>query len=733
MVEQYLLTEGRHAGTEWGSFGYTRGTCGVGRPVSPFARPGLAPRTFLGLTLLFTSISAPTARAVEPQAQAAPASRIEWLEVKSRADAFGGASFGISGQYEYIAAVAHGQLDPNDPANARIVDLDKAPRVNGLVEYETDVAILRPKDASSARRILFYDVVNRGNKNGLGSYFNEGTGDLTSADGAGNGFLMRGGYIMVWSGWQGDIALSGDGSRIGTRFPIATNPDGSAITGPSREEIIFDNTTNPGTMPLLWPTATRDPSQATLRVKLRQTDDWRTLTSASWSYIDDKSISIDRPADMDAGAIYEFIYTARDPMVMGIGFAAIRDVVTFLKYATADDRGNPNPLNDLRQAPCELRDASDSCPLNPSTTVDASIMEGISQSGRFVRDFLWQGFNTDVQGRKLFDGAMPLIAGSRKTWTNFRFAQPGRWSKQHEDHLQAGDQFPFTYATITDPISGMRDGILAQCSTNDTCPKVVHLDGSGEFWLGRASLVVSDGAGSDVALPDNVRAYLMTGPPHGYNQTGVSTRAAACKFGSNIVNAGASGRATFQALVDWVVRGTEPPASRFPTLSNGLADPDVRSAVGFPDLSPIGVNFTGVHNFLHLTNYSVVPPVVDLASRYRVMIPRTDSDGNEMGGIRSPDMTVPLGTHTSWNPRAPGFAEGDQCTSQGSFIPFAATAAERASTGDPRLSLAERYSSKADYVARVRTAASTLRDQRLMLQEDVDRWVRRAEAQTALP
>jgi hypothetical protein len=688
-------------------------------------------RAVVAVSLFLPTIQAPIARGEASAAQPRRAAGIEWLEIKSWSTAFGGTSFGAVGEYDAIVAVAHGKLDPTDPTNAGIVDLDKAPRVDGLVAYETDVVILKPSDLSSARRVLFYDVVNRGNKIALSNYFNEGNADLNAPEGAGNGFLMRQGYTVVFSGWQGDVPMSGDGSRLGTRFPVATNADGSPITGLSREEIVFDTTTSPTNLALTWPAATLDPTQARLRVKLRQVDEWRNVPT--WSYVDQRTVTIDRPADMDAGAIYEFIYPARDPIVMGIGFAAVRDVVSFLKYDTADARGTANPLNDLRGAACEMRDAIGGCPANPTTTVDVAVIEGISQSGRFARDYLWQGFNADTNGRQVFDGAMPLIAGSRKTWTNFRFAQPGRWSKQHEDHLQAGDQFPFTYATTTDPISGQTDGLFARCSASGTCPRVMQLDGSGEFWLARASLLVSDGMGREVPLPDNVRAYQLTGTPHGYSQSRVSNPLAACKYSSNIVNAGTTARALAPALVDWIARGVEPPASRFSSIAAGtLADADSRTAVGFPNLSPIGVSYTGVFNFLHLTNYAVVPPQVATNKPYRVQVPTTDSDGNEVDGVRTPDLAVPLGTHMPWNPRKVGYAEGDQCVSQGSFIPFAATEAGRLEAGDPRPSLEERYSSKGDYVARIREAALELRDQRLMLQADVDRWVRWAEEEQAI-
>jgi hypothetical protein len=372
--------------------------------------------------------------------------------------------------------------------------------------------------------------------------------------------------------------------------------------------------------------------------------------------------------------------------------------------------------------------------MNPATTVDVSLIEGISQSGRFTRDFVWQGFNADTSGARVFDGAMPLIAGSRKTWTNFRFAQPGRWSKQHEDHLQAGDQFPFTYATTTDPVSGQTDGILARCTANNTCPKVMHLDGGGEFWLARASLIVTDGAGHDVQLPDNVRAYLMTGTPHGYSLTGKPAMAPACKYPTNIVYVGFITRALAPALVDWIVRGVAPPATTYPTLAAGtLADPTSEAAVGFPDLHPIGVGYTGVYNFLYLTNYGVVPPAVDTSKPYQVLVPTTNADGIDLPGVRSTDLTVPLGTSMPWNPRAAGYAEGDQCVSNGSFIPFAKTEAERAQSGDPRASLQERYENRADYVAKIRAAALALRDQGFMLPEDVDNMIHRAEVTSLLP
>ena len=224
-----------------------------------------------------------------------------------------------------------------------------------------------------------------------------------------------------------------------------------------------------------------------------------------WRYVDEREIEITRPAGFDGGAIYEFIYEAKDPIVMGLGFAAMRDAVSFLRYEPADRAGNPNPV------------AVDGELARTATSL------GISQSGRMLRDLVYQGFNEDVAGRVVFDGIHPNIAGSRKTFTNYQFGQPGRWQKQHEDHVYPGDQFPFTYATLTDPLTGRTDGLLERCRASDTCPKVVHSDGEAELWQARASLVVTDPAGGHIELPENVRVYLLAGTQHG-GGPGVHTR-----------------------------------------------------------------------------------------------------------------------------------------------------------------------------------------------------------------
>jgi hypothetical protein len=455
---------------------------------------------------------------------------------------------------------------------------------------------------------------------------------------------------------------------------------------------------------LTYTAASRDASRARLTVRHDQASPRATPSDLSWSYTSDREIRIERPAGYDGGAIYELVYDAKDPVVMGLGFAAMRDAISFLRYETADSRGNRNPLADQGLAA-------------------TAISLGISQSGRMLRDLLYQGFNEDTRGRIVFDGMHPDIAGSRKTFTNYAFAQPGRWQKQHEDHFFPGDQFPFTYGTLKDPISGETDGLLARCTTSNTCPKIVHTDGEAEIWQARSSLIVTDPMGGHIELPDNVRAYLISGTQHG-GGAGVhvaTPRTGICRNLSNPMNLSAVRTAITVALYEWVVDDVEPPPSRFPTVAgDGLVPP---SELAFPHIP--GVEYNASVNRLRRMDFSGLPPTEGKA--YTVLVGRVDADGNMVDGVRHPDLAVPIGTFTGWNLRRDGFGEGDQCAGTGSFIPFAETRAERLAAGDPRLSLEERYPSHAAYVNAVRRAADDLVRERLLLRADADEIVQRAE------
>jgi len=702
----------------------------------------------------------PVRPAPTPGVQQRAAGVVDRFEVVSTVDAWGGATpAGAAGPYTVVTGIVHGRLLPTHPDNAGIVDLANAPRdADGYVDYTTDAVILRPKSAATARRVLFYDVVNRGAKPALPAFI--GAKSLVSGAAPGADFpsLLRAGYTVVWSGWQSNVAQSGSGATalVGTHFPAAAHGDGSPITGLSREEYIPETTETSYRFPLTYaPASLSDFSE--VRFTARKTwigadgkQSWAAPSAPvpDWHFVANDNgtafVEFTPPATVPAadgsavapgaGTIYQFVFRAKDPVVAGVGFAAVRDLVGFLKNADTDERGNPNPVADLKTAACA---AGTGCPAQPQGNFDVAIAEGTSQSGRFLRDFLYQGFNKDGRGAKVFDGLMPLIAGGRRSWVNERFAQPQRVSREHEDHWMPGDQFPFAYGVATDPVGGRTDGLMKNCLASATCPKIMQVDGSFEWWAGRASLVVTDGAGRDVALPDNVRYYLVAGTQHGDGggvSTGISyqpTATTRCQLAPSQVSEAPVERALIPALEAWIVHGKRPPASRYPTVAGGgLAAPD-RASTGFPDLSdvavpygataaPTALNLTrfGAINQLFVTDYSQGAPVVDAARQYKLLVPKVDANGNEAGGLRMPEVVVPLATYTGWNVRAAGHTAGEGCALMGGAIPLATSPATKAAA-DPRTTLAQLYAGRADYQARFGAAADTLAARGYLLPQDV--------------
>ncbi len=635
--------------------------------------------------------------------------RFEVLEVES--PTFEGREFGSVGRYEKIVARAFLEVDPTDQYNAGIVDLMLAPRnAAKRVEFVADVVILKPIDLANGNGRIFYEVVNRGRKRSLG-FINDArlTNDPTTAADAGNGYLMREGYTVVWSGWQGDVP-PGEG-RMRLEVSVLRG-----LTGTNQDEFIFEHDYNPFVANLSYPAADLDPAKATLTVRQNERDPRVTPSDLSFEYFvvaragvtatSPHQIVIHRPAGFDSGAIYEFTYPGRDPVVMGLAFASTRDVVSFLRREKSDPAGNPNPL-----AP------------NGRPAIRYAYAFGRSQSGRFLRDFLYQGFNEDEKGQMVFEGIIPHVAGSRKMFTNYRWAQPGRYSRQHETHLTPGDQFPFTYGVLTDTLTGKRDGILARCLEAQNCPKVMHTDTSTEFWQARSSLVVTDTNGADIELPTNVRAYLIAGAPHQNSIDAVPGPTAYCQQFRNPLHAGAPTRALLHALDRWVSEDVKPPDSRFPSRAEGtLGTPDL-AGMSFPSIPKLTYN--GRVNGLRVTDYSVRPPKEGKA--YPVFVPMVDADGHDVAGIRMPVVEVPRATYLGWNHRREGFAEGELCLNTGSYIPFAQTQDEREASGDPRLSIEERYPTHEAYVDKVKEAADRLLEDRLLLEEDAKRIVERAK------
>ncbi len=642
---------------------------------------------------LFLVLALVLASCGTPRAPAALAASIERLDIISRAPAFGGADFEGGGQYETIVAVAHMRINPAHPANRIIADIDKAAAPDGWVRYQSDVIIVRPRDPARASKVLLIDLP------GSGAQRLPGMANDADAGAAGNGFTMRRGHTMVSIGWQGDIALKKDGTTAGTELPLATNGT-LPITGPSYAETIFDDGATTGSMALAYPAASLDQASARLTVRATATAAPTTLPRSAWSFKGPLRIELGRPSGFDAGAIYRFDYLARDPRLMGLGMAAVRDVASFLKSGLADGAGQANPLADIHP--------------------DVAVAVGVGQAGGFLRDLIWQGFNQDPRGGKVFEGAMPLVAGSAKSFVNLRFSQPGRIATQHLDHLAYGDEFPFSYGVTTDPASGKTDGIFNRCQASNTCPRLMHVDSSGEFWQARASLVLDDGAGNDIAMPAGVRAYLMSSTQHIAANRPVM---GVCRYANNPARQSPTVRVLLDHLVAWARGGKQPPASRYPLHADAMLTAPQRDAAGFPDLGAIGVEYPAVINELALVDFSAPRAVPGAARRYQLFVPMTDVDGHDIAGIRLPDIAVPLATHAGWNLRRKGYADGQLCGLNGLSLPFPATPRK----ADPRRAISERYARRIEYAKAVALAARALRDQGLLLQEDVERYIERAK------
>lgn len=651
---------------------------------------------------------------------------ISRVEIVSVAPAFENRQFGTVGSYEKVRGRVHGELDPKDPQNKIIADIDRAPRnARGNVEYSTDLYILRPSDPRKGNHKLFMEVNNRGYK--LFGAFNQSpiTNDPASAADAGQAFLFQQGYTVAWSGWDPQAAAANNGLTID--LPIARQRDGSSITGRSYEYIVFDNAVTTSST-LAHPTASTDRDRASLTVRDRLTDRPRAIPSSGWEYASDRSIRL-LPAGtpFKQSAIYEFTYIAKDPVVAGIGFAATRDVVSFLRSGRPDPAGGPNPVTDR---------------------ITRTVGYGISLPARYLNDFIWLGFNEDLRGRKVFDGVQTWLGGGSGVALNQRFAQPQRTERNRQHHLYPESVFPFSYNTLKDPRTGRVDGRNKRCSRTGTCPKIVAIDSANEYWNKAASLMDTDLSGRDLPQPSNVRHYLAAGTEHSI--VGSPATADICAQPRNTMNASPLQRALFVALDEWL-DGRQPPASTVPRRRDGSAvavRTTADSALGigvvpqqalrWPSLP--GVTYTGVATVRNAYDFgpffdrgiiSYAPPRFT-GHIYPSSVSAVDADGNEVAGVRLPDVAAPVATYTGWALRGAAFGGPDGCEAYGQQIALAATPTDRVASGDPRPSLAERYRTHQGYVDAVASAAARLQDRRLLLPADARAYRESAEASGVL-
>jgi hypothetical protein len=652
-----------------------------------------------------------------------------------------GASWGKVGPYEKLTGTAFLEVDPRDPLNAGIVDLDKAARnARGMVEFSTQFFILKPVDMARSNHKIFYAINNRGNNLGI-DFAHQLLRAQTVADVGDNDILLQAGYTIVDAGWEGDLvpAFAADGTptRLVASVPTAFQPDGSAITGIMRVEYSDRSIPLAGTFTLnlegsngfrSYEPVDTNTAHAVLTVRDDVSAPKRAIASSRWAYgkcLAGQASLVPTTTDIcyfdgfKNDKLYELIYTAKNPTVMALGYATTRDVGSFLRYEARDDAGTANPLG---------------------AGIRRSYATGASQTGGYLRDFMYMGFNEDESHRKVFDGIIPTIAGTDRSFLNVRFTDPNVWSNQDDRHdLLQNSYGVFTYGVHTDPISGIRDGILKRPATD---PLVFQIDSETEIWQLRGGLNVADGAGQPVAVPDNVRLYFVSSTAHGFNAGGLRLNApgssALCANGTPAQTT-ESMRAAVIAMDLWADAGIEPPRSNYPRLENGTLVTVGEAGRRFPDVP--GFDFPRVQNELPQWNYgplfSVVGGIITLqpplfSGHYQQYVPRPDRDGLNLAGIRPLQIRAPLGTSTGWNLRAPGHRPGNLCGLTGSYVPFATTKAERQATGDPRRSLQERYCTHDGFVKAVSKAAANLVRERFLLPADAARFVASAQASNVL-
>jgi hypothetical protein len=622
---------------------------------------------------------------------------------------------------ERLTGHVYGEVDPKLPLNAIITDLEFAPRnAREMVEYVSTFTMVKPTDMANASGLLIWVASNRGRMDLMADGF--------FAD------AREQGHVLVTSGWQGDLEPT-EGLET-MSVPVARHLDGSSITGRVLARFVG---MSPGTttLPILRggvagtaDPASLDSSNAMLTRRTSEQSETVPLRSTDWTFADCSASPFPGTPDprklclkdgFDPAFLYELVYTAHDPKVYGLGFAATRDFTAFLRHGVTDDAGNPNPLQGR---------------------ISRAISQGNSQAGTFLRSFVHLGFNQDEAGRIVFDGINPERA-ARLLAMNIRFGAPSGGAAIYD----AGSDGIVWWGEYADDVRGRPTAsLLDRCRATDTCPKIVETLGSAEFYHLRASpALVGTGADRDIPLPPNVRRYYSPGVRHGGGTGGFDPdphTETCCGLTQNPNPTSDTLRALRTVLVEWVVDGTLPPPSQYPRLDRGELASPTQAALGFPTIPGVPLPDGLLNPFFdydfgqefHYGDLSGVitmqpPPIRRVLP---TLVPTVDVDGNETSGVASVLHQVPLGTYTGWNTVASGFYKGHLRNNAGAFVPFARTETERVASGDPRISLEERYASHGAYVERVRAAAARLVRGRFLLQDDADRLIAEAEASTVL-
>ena len=638
----------------------------------------------------------------------------------------GGKSFGKTGPYEWLHGMVSFAVDPNEKDLPFVCDLEFAPRnADGLVEFRAVIDLVKPVDMNKSNRKLLFDFSNRGGR-GAFTRLNDGGGDYTKAGAAGNGFLNKEGYTVVTAGWQGDLVYTG--SNVVAFVPEARQ-NGQPLRGKVRQEFISDRK-GVLSMPVsgaaniqCYPVLNR--AAATLTLREKEADPRVPVPASEWELakakevdgkIELKSSNVDLyvKGGFKTGWIYELIYDTEGSRVMGMGFLGLRDLVSFLRHGNKDSGGAANPL---------------------AGSIDKVYGYGASLAGRVVREYVYEGWNRDAEGRRVFD-AVQTHTGIGRLYFNMRFAQIGRYPRQHEEHSYPSERYPFNFAAIPDPFTGKNEGVMKR---PDTDPLLVHCHTSSEYWERHGSMTHTDPRdGSDAPIPDNVRMYMLAGSPH------AAIAADNPKWVGQLPPSNFSPqpflRACFALMDRWASQGIPPPPNRVPRRDAGQLVSPEEALKKFPKIP--GVNLPATPSRLPLWNYgpdfddkgimSIFPPETVPGKEYPIQVPQVDADGNDLGGVRYPDMQAPVATYIGWALRKAGFAEGELMMTNGCIKAFARTKAERERIGDPRLSIEERYPSHQAYIDIVKRAVAELVQEGFMLPEDGESYVEAAKRKNPL-
>ncbi len=618
------------------------------------------------------------------------------VEIQSRADVLSGREFGLAGAYEKLVGKVHFAVDPSNPNNKIIADIDKAPRNSqGKVEFSSDLYVLKPKQADRGNGAVLYEVSNRGGKGMLG-FFNRArsSADPATAPDFGDGFLIEQGYTLVWLGWQWDPPEQPGRMRLYA-------PRAAGIRGLVRSDFVVTEKVIARLLSdrehIPYRVADPDDPKATLTVRDQVESPRQLVPRRQWRFSPDRG-SVEMPAGFEPHRIYEVVYTSEDPVLVGLGPAAVRDFISHLKHDAAAPLGRAS----------------------------RALGFGISQSGRFLRTFLYYGFNQDERGRQVFDGVISHVAGGGRGSFNHRFAQPSRDAHPFLNFFYPTDIFPFTDLEQTDPETGLADGLLARAGK---IPKIFYTNSSYEYWGRAASLIHTTVDGrSDAPVPDHTRIYTFAGAQHG--PAGFPPSRSIGQQLNNPNDFRWAMRALLGAMDRWVREGAPPPASVHPRITaDTLVRPEV---VQFPKIP--GVSFsTRVHK-AYRADYGpqwkggiVTQEPPKIGKEFPMLVSQVDQDGNETGGLKMPELAVPLATYTGWNLfNGKAGPAGEISSMQGSFVPFPRTRAERERASDPRRSIEERYRDGDHYIGLVSAAALPLIEQGYLLDRDLPAILRQA-------